>query len=275
MSQPEKPGGNTRHRARRYQLTINNYEKSELSLLSQEFAGSKYIIGKEVGPENGHPHLHCYVEFDNQKDFDYLKKKFPRAHIEVCKGNRLSNIKYCMKDGDYENHGLPLPPKEYTYKDVIKGDLLDWQKKLETMINEEPHPDHIYWYWRKEGGSGKSTIGKYLYMKYPNVELTTATKSADILMCANVEKNVYILDFPRTCNDFSPYAALEQLKNGFVSDSKLKKTERKVCMPKPHVICFANFAPLSTHLSEYKLRCIELEGPPAAPPAGPPSGDAN
>lgn len=266
MSQPEKHGGNTRHRARRYQLTINNYEKSELSQMSQEFANEKYIIGKEVGPENGHPHLHCYVEFENQKDFDYLKKKFPRAHIEVCKGNRLSNIRYCMKDGDYENHGLPLPPKEYTYKDVIKGELFEWQKNLETLINTEPSDRIITWIWEKEGNRGKSAIGKYLYMKYPNVQLTTATKSADIILSADETKNVYILDFPRTCENFMPYTALEQLKNGFITDAKLKKQARIVCMKPPHVICFANFEPLKTALSEDRWNIIEI--PPAAGPSG-------
>lgn len=250
--------GNTKLRSRRYQLTINNYEMSAITQITQSFSGDKYIYCFEEAPTTGMKHLHVYIELKNTMTVSAIKKLFPTAHIEICKGDKKSNINYITKGGKYENHGLAIPLPEYTYKDVIPGELYDWQKELESLINESPDSRTIHWYYEKVGNRGKSTFCKYLYMKYPNVSFTTATKSADILLSADEDKNVYLLDFPRTSEGFEPYNALEQLKNGFITDSKLKKQSKITCIRPPHVICFANWRPIEDKLSLDRWKIIEL-----------------
>lgn len=81
-------------------------------------------------------------------------------------------------------------------------------------------------------------------MRYPDkVVMTTATKSADVLLSADASKDTYLIDIARCDSGVNIYSALEQLKNGFVTDAKLKKNARVVCMRPPHVIVFSNVVP--------------------------------
>lgn len=36
----------------------------------------------------------------------FVKKLFPRAHIEISRGDFSSNFKYCTKDGSWEEKGI-------------------------------------------------------------------------------------------------------------------------------------------------------------------------
>lgn len=90
-------------RAKSYCFTVNNWTQADYDAL----VGMKYdylIIGKEVGA-SGTPHLQCFMHYNNKISFNTLKKKLPRAHIEVCKGTALANISYCSKDGDFAEFG--------------------------------------------------------------------------------------------------------------------------------------------------------------------------
>ncbi len=63
------------------------------------------IVGREVSPTTGTPHLQCYVVFKGRKRITGVRKLFPRAHIEDCKGTPIQNIIYCSKDDDFEEYG--------------------------------------------------------------------------------------------------------------------------------------------------------------------------
>lgn len=85
-------------RTRSYCFTINNYTDDDIQCVKKLMEISSYcIVGKEVG-EQGTPHLQGYVYFPEAKTFTSVKKKLPRAHIEVCKGSPLDNYKYCSKE---------------------------------------------------------------------------------------------------------------------------------------------------------------------------------
>lgn len=242
--------GNTlpsRNRSRSYQITINNYDK-EKCLKCLKTLGMEYLIGFEEAPTTGTKHCHIYLESKVQVEFNKIKKTFPEGHIEKCKGNRQQNIDYIIKDGNYE--GTIKIEVPYTWKDVIPGELFDWQKELEEIIKGPADSRKIYWYWEEIGNKGKSTFAKYLYMKYDFVQFTTCTKSADILLSASKEKSVYILDIPRSNAHFEPWNAIEQLKNGFICDAKLKKDCKVTCIRPPHVIIFSNYSPDESKLSD-------------------------
>lgn len=92
---------NSNRRYRRWCITLNNYTDTRHSEIKDYFEqhGYKYIIGKE-GDEKTR-HLQIYFESNNAIKFSTLKRAFPKAHIEKAKGNRIQNIKYCKKEGNF------------------------------------------------------------------------------------------------------------------------------------------------------------------------------
>jgi len=92
----------------RFVFTYNNYDEAVMvslrSRLSEETV--RYaIFGREVGA-SGTPHLQGYVSLTKKKSFTFFKNLVgDAAHIEVAKGDEVSNFDYCSKDGDYEEFG--------------------------------------------------------------------------------------------------------------------------------------------------------------------------
>jgi len=84
-------------------FTINNYDEETIERFRKLLVARKVqrlIIGREIGPENGVPHLQGYVRFDKPCRFSWWKNQFPTAHVERTKGNETQNATYCSKGGD-------------------------------------------------------------------------------------------------------------------------------------------------------------------------------
>ena len=99
-------------RSKQWQLTENNpdYTKKEAVERLTSIGTALYGIGcSEVG-ESGTSHIHAYVVWKNAIELGSLKKQFPRAHFEKCKGNVQSNIDYISKD-DPSPYKVGEPPK--------------------------------------------------------------------------------------------------------------------------------------------------------------------
>lgn len=90
-------------RYRRFTFTLNNYSDEECDAISA-LPASYILYGHETG-ENGTKHLQGYLVFKNPVSFENLKKKLPRAHIEVAIKGHEANIRYCKKDGDFFEKG--------------------------------------------------------------------------------------------------------------------------------------------------------------------------
>lgn len=89
---------------RAYLLTINNWSQEEYDTIKA--LKYKYlVIGKEIAPTTGTPHIHAYVYLKDAKTFSSMKKKFPRANIKLCDGSPQQNRTYCIKDKEYEEFG--------------------------------------------------------------------------------------------------------------------------------------------------------------------------
>lgn len=98
-------------RYRKWQLTENNpdYDKKEAVERLSGVASTIYCIGCSEMGESGTMHIHAFVVFKNAIELGSLKKKFPRAHFEACRGNARSNVEYIRKDDPqpYEIGELP------------------------------------------------------------------------------------------------------------------------------------------------------------------------
>jgi len=81
----------------RYAITINNWQQADLvNLLDLPY--DYLVVGFEQSTQ-GVPHLQCYLE--TCKNFIYLMKLLPRAHVERARKSREVNIKYCKKSGRF------------------------------------------------------------------------------------------------------------------------------------------------------------------------------
>ena len=87
-------------KARRFQLTLNQIEKwPELLEYLKSLKTLGYLLAcKEIAPETGHEHIHCYVQFESPITLSL--KKTQGAHIESCIGTPQANIDYIKKDGN-------------------------------------------------------------------------------------------------------------------------------------------------------------------------------
>lgn len=249
--------GNKSQRLRTWCFTWNNYTLDDIDTLTRKFKDVEYIFQEETG-EKGTPHLQGYVKFKNARYKSSLIKEFKGCYFEEAR-NEEALQKYCQKDSTrtgriYKNISDSTPLKIPTYEQ-----LYPWQKEVVDLCRTEPDDRTIHWYWENEGCSGKTTLIKYIYTHFKKSTFSCAAKSADIITIADPEKNIYLLNFARTQEGFAPYTALEQLKDGLASDSKLKKTSRNICMNSPHVICFANWPPNRNALSKDRWKITEVK----------------
>lgn len=186
-------------RKRDYCFTINNptdEEKITAETLGNSSKVRYLIVGREVG-EEGTPHLQCYIYFQNAVIFDSLKKHFPRAHIEACRGTPDQNIAYCSKGGDFSVYGtVPISTKrkgemgkEYwdnildkakkgKFEDLDSDVVIRHYRTLRAIEKDFMPPvgdaDDTtgIWYWGTTG-SGKSMAAR---KNYPNAYLKMCNK---------------------------------------------------------------------------------------------------
>ena len=58
--------------------------------------------------------------------------------------------------------------------------MYPWQKEIEDLSMTEPDGRTIHWYWENEGGVGKSSFCKYMYIKHGAITIQGG-KLADIM----------------------------------------------------------------------------------------------
>lgn len=173
-------------RARRWCFTINNYEVEDTEVLQD--INCRYVVwGREAG-EQGTVHLQGYIVFKNPVSFQSLKKKLPKAHLEVARKPHAANIKYCKKDGVFWERGeLPKNKEEFKKPEDVKFKdlhahlagmrLLKGVEKENEMLNEIRNDDlqkPTIIYIHGESGTGKTyTAYKMATEKYPNKEIAS------------------------------------------------------------------------------------------------------
>lgn len=130
-------------RSRGWCITLNNYTDAEyVHLLSIDSVYS--IVGKEVCPITGTPHLQAYVYFKAQKTMSAVKMQVPRAHLEAAKGNHEQNRQYCSKDNNYVEKGK-LPA--HGERNDIKSAIATMKERGVKAVCED-HPEIMVKYSR-------------------------------------------------------------------------------------------------------------------------------
>lgn len=146
--------------------------------------------------------------------------------------------------------------------------LLQLRPNQQAIWDEIQHmgPDrrHIHWVWSAEGNTGKTYLGNIVWAHdEKNVQYIPACASKDMAQHLDPRKSIFFIDITRTHEtaegkDYTPYALLEQLKNGKVFMGKYDITEK--IFKKNIVVVFANYTPVpNERISEDRIALYELK----------------
>jgi hypothetical protein len=195
----------------------------------------KWIYGEEVCPTTSRKHLQGFMSLKKKMRLSELK--IPgNPHIEPCLGSEEQNVKYCSKDKVIKSFGFPKP-----IETIKAEDFNTLQKKIYELFLAPVQKRHIYWFYDREGGAGKSDMCKYLYIHH-KILFCNGGRCADLvnLVFNCDEVPAMIWDLPRDHSRLS-YVAIEAIKNGMVCNTKYE-TGVKVFNP-PHIFILSNSLP--------------------------------
>lgn len=122
-----------------------------------------------------------------------------------------------------------------------------WQRDVIELIQTDPDPRRVHWFYDEAGNTGKSYLATYVLAKYESY-LCTGGKVADIQYSYRREP-IVLLDLSRTkaeCMDHL-YEMIERWKDGSFLSIKYE-TQLKM-FDSPHVLVFSNFRPDISKLS--------------------------
>lgn len=128
--------------SRRWCFTLNNYSDVEYKALLA-IVCCYLCVGREVGTENGVPHLQGFVVFDKPTRLTSLKRISSRAHWEVARGSSKQASDYCKKDGDFHESGS-LPADAGTSGGDAERARWDDARKRAREGDIESVPSDIY-----------------------------------------------------------------------------------------------------------------------------------
>jgi len=129
-------------KSRAFVITWNNYDEDSINRIKG--LNPRYmIVGKEIAPTTGTPHLQGYIYFENAKSINVVRKKLSGANVDVAKGSAEQNKVYCSKEGDYVEEGeIPKQGKRVDL-DRIKDEVMNG-KKVDDIAVENPDTFHKY-----------------------------------------------------------------------------------------------------------------------------------
>jgi len=120
-------------RLRNFCFTCHDVAKFD-ELMKYEKA--KYIvIGREICPTTGKPHLQGYCELADKVSFSVIAGKF--GHIEKRRGTPQQAADYCKKEGSYQEAGTMSNPGKRTDLESVCTMVVE-KKKIEENALEFP-----------------------------------------------------------------------------------------------------------------------------------------
>lgn len=233
-------------RQRRFCFTLNNYTEEDITRLRNWKTSSKYmILGYEVAPTTGTPHIQGYVNFKNAKTFSSIKKSFPKIHLEPAKGTDEDNQKYCSKTTSYEEYGEPLKQGKRSDIDVVRDAVKDGAtiKELYEVVTsyqaskfaenyyrvynerKRTEPPTVVWLYGSTG-CGKT---RWAYENYP--ELNSIQKEGIHFQGLEIDHEVVLLDDFR--KDFCKFHILLKLLDMYPMVVNIKYGQ---CQWRPKII---------------------------------------
>jgi len=236
----------------------NNYTEENLEILVQMFVAAKikFVMGREVAPETGTPHIQGYLELPKRgrpSEIDLPDGVvWNKLHWEKRKKTEAQNLAYCTKDGDYVHNGFSIPVATVL---VTKDMLQPWQLEIAAAVETPDHPifgRKIFWFWEPDGRFGKTTLCKYFVDCCDAIIVGGKVADAKYGIAQRRENGMNIplvvFNIPRCNNGGVSYEAIEAIKDGLFYSTKYESgMVRYNC---PHICVFANVPPELGRLTE-------------------------
>lgn len=214
-----------------------------------------YVFQLEKGDQKGILHFQGFLKLRAKKRSRtlelLLQEKFPdyRIRVKHCSANGREALRsYCMKEDTrvsgpwgkrpiYQGQDLEMMSKPFPWQqdviDYIEG--IGWNDR------------QIMYIWEPTGNVGKSKLVKWLCFKKKAKRIPLGNANQ---LKANVIKQgqapCYLVDLPRTLGTTEKlcdlYSAIEEVKNGFVSNGMYGNYAELMMMP-PRVVVFSNYPP--------------------------------
>lgn len=87
-------------------ITLNNYTADEYELMCNWVGWSYVVVGREIAPGTGTPHLQVYGELRTRSRMVTINRALGgRCHIESRRGTQSQAADYCKKGGDFIERG--------------------------------------------------------------------------------------------------------------------------------------------------------------------------
>lgn len=254
-------------RGRVWSFTHNNYDENDIVEYVDYLVNEEYCFQEEMG-EQGTAHLQGCCRFKNARTFSALKNRFKSTHWEMGR-KWVALQQYCCKEesrvGRIFTNIEKLKKKLRIILDPLKDKVLyPWQNYVLDYISKGANDREILWIVDEVGCGGKTTLCKHICLQSPDKSIYMGGKANDIkygISCFldSNELEVCLFDFTRSLENYISYEAIEAVKNGIFYNSKYES--KMVIFNQPHVVCFANFYPDESKLSEdrWNIRNIETE----------------
>ncbi len=204
-----------------------------------------YIYQLEKCPTTGSHHFQCFVRLRTKKRKNELCKILNAMSLSGASVSPSSNdsalAQYSMKN--LSRIAGPWSDKPIYLGEDLISTLRPWQQTIYDLIGTQPEKRIVHWYYDEHGGSGKTSLSKYLYFHHGIVTLTIG-KGSDLLNLVYKMQGLpmYIFDISRTVprNSMSElYMAIEAVKNGYFVNTKYDTGV--ACFAIPHIIVFSNY----------------------------------
>lgn len=118
-------------------FTLNNYTDEQvlhLQLLAEDPRVAYLVIGREVAPTTGTPHIQGFVRFNSRLRLSSVRALLPVCHCTSARGTAEQNRIYCIKDGDFDEWGTCPVDQQGRRSDFER--YVEWLRTLESEPSE-------------------------------------------------------------------------------------------------------------------------------------------
>lgn len=132
--------------SRNFEFTHNNYTQEDIDKILNW--NCRYVvIGEEIAPTTGTPHLQGYVEFNSSVMWKTVTNKKNKNYGFIDKWCQVSTkrcpIEYCKKDGKFHEKGTPKHQGERSDLKEIADSIINGTK-VDEICMEKPMTYHLY-----------------------------------------------------------------------------------------------------------------------------------
>lgn len=158
----------------------------------------------------------------------------------------------------YRQHATAMVDLLYPSPVLVRGELRQWQRDLDELLQGEPDDRRINFVCDPVGGKGKSWFIRYYVSNHPeSTQRLSVGKRDDLCFALDVTKKIFLFDIPRGQLEFLQYSVLESIKDQMIFSPKYQSMCK--VLPNPvHVVVFTNEDPDRNKFTADRYNIIHL-----------------